>query len=143
MSSATSNAWACPPSDRGESDTRISRFHAEIICEQGSYIIRDKGSRCGTYVNGELITQKVLENGDRKILAGGMSLIPLMKLRLASPAEVVDLSPVGGVVVDDDQHPKAEPADGLELRESHQRAAVAERGHREPVGPRDRGADRA
>lgn len=47
------------------SDTRISRFHAEIIYEQGSYIIRDKGSRCGTYVNGELIMQKVLESGDR------------------------------------------------------------------------------
>jgi serine phosphatase RsbU (regulator of sigma subunit) len=46
-------------------DTRVSRFHAEIIQEEGHYIVRDKGSRCGTYVNGEMITQKVLENGDR------------------------------------------------------------------------------
>ncbi|MBZ5617107.1 MAG: xanthine dehydrogenase family protein subunit M [Acidobacteriia bacterium] len=36
----------------------------------------------------------LLEGGERKILAGGMSLIPLMKLRLASPAEVVDLGRV-------------------------------------------------
>lgn len=36
----------------------------------------------------------LLENGERKILAGGMSLIPLMKLRLASPAEIVDLGRV-------------------------------------------------
>ena len=46
-------------------DTRVSRFHAEIIREQEHYILRDKESRCGTYVNGQFITQKVLENGDR------------------------------------------------------------------------------
>jgi aerobic carbon-monoxide dehydrogenase medium subunit len=39
----------------------------------------------------------LLESGDRKILAGGMSLIPLMKLRLAQPAEVVDLGRVPGL----------------------------------------------
>jgi carbon-monoxide dehydrogenase medium subunit len=36
----------------------------------------------------------LLEGGDRKLLAGGMTLIPMMKLRLASPAEVVDLGRV-------------------------------------------------
>ena len=30
--------------------------------------------------------------GDAKILAGGMSLIPLMKLRLASPGFVIDIN---------------------------------------------------
>ena len=35
--------------------------------------------------------------GDVKILAGGMSLIPLMKLRLASPAYVVDINRVKGL----------------------------------------------
>jgi carbon-monoxide dehydrogenase medium subunit len=39
----------------------------------------------------------LIESGDRKILAGGMSLIPLMKLRLAAPGEVVDLSRVPGL----------------------------------------------
>jgi aerobic carbon-monoxide dehydrogenase medium subunit len=39
----------------------------------------------------------LIESGDRKILAGGMSLIPLMKLRLASPGEVVDLGRVPGL----------------------------------------------
>ncbi len=39
----------------------------------------------------------LVENGERKILAGGMSLIPLMKLRLAQPAEVVDLGRVPGL----------------------------------------------
>ncbi len=41
----------------------------------------------------------LMEGGERKLLAGGMSLIPLMKLRLAAPAEVVDLSRVPGLSV--------------------------------------------
>jgi len=46
----------------------------------------------------------LIADGERKILAGGMSLIPLMKLRLASPAEVVDIGRVpglGGIVESD------------------------------------------
>jgi carbon-monoxide dehydrogenase medium subunit len=39
----------------------------------------------------------LVESGERKILAGGMSLIPLMKLRLAAPGEVVDLGRVPGL----------------------------------------------
>jgi carbon-monoxide dehydrogenase medium subunit len=38
-----------------------------------------------------------LEDGSGKILAGGMSLIPLMKLRLASPESVIDLRRVPGL----------------------------------------------
>ena len=40
---------------------------------------------------------QLIESGDRKILAGGMSLIPLMKLRLAAPEQVVDLGRVPGL----------------------------------------------
>ena len=32
-----------------------------------------------------------LANGDTKVIAGGMSLLPLMKLRLASPGTLVDI----------------------------------------------------
>ena len=39
----------------------------------------------------------MLEDGAGKILAGGMSLIPLMKLRLASPETVIDLRRVPGL----------------------------------------------
>ena len=38
-----------------------------------------------------------LLDGERKVLAGGMTLIPMMKLRLATPAEVVDLGRVPGL----------------------------------------------
>jgi len=39
----------------------------------------------------------LIADGERKILAGGMSLIPLMKLRLAAPEHVVDLARVPGL----------------------------------------------
>jgi carbon-monoxide dehydrogenase medium subunit len=39
----------------------------------------------------------MLEDGSGKILAGGMSLIPLMKLRLASPESLIDLRRVPGL----------------------------------------------
>jgi carbon-monoxide dehydrogenase medium subunit len=39
----------------------------------------------------------LLENGEGKILAGGMSLIPLMKLRLSSPESVIDLRRIPGL----------------------------------------------
>lgn len=37
------------------------------------------------------------EHADAKILAGGQSLIPLMKLRMASPAHVIDLNRIDGL----------------------------------------------
>ena len=42
-------------------------------------------------------TFKLIAGGERKILAGGMSLIPMMKLRLATPEHVVDLGRVPGL----------------------------------------------
>lgn len=40
---------------------------------------------------------ELIAGGERKILAGGMSLIPMMKLRLAAPEHVVDLGRVPGL----------------------------------------------
>jgi sigma-B regulation protein RsbU (phosphoserine phosphatase) len=55
---------------RTESDLRlvgsdVSREHAEIVEVDGEWVLRDKGSRYGTYVNGESITEHKLANGDR------------------------------------------------------------------------------
>ena len=55
---------------------------------------------------------------------------------------MVHLRAVRLVVVDHDHHRQAEPHDGLELGGAHERAAVAQRGDRQPVGPGERGADR-
>ena len=40
---------------------------------------------------------KLAGSGDAKVLAGGMSLIPLMKLRLAAPESVIDLGRIPGL----------------------------------------------
>src|SRR5471030_916281 len=40
---------------------------------------------------------QLIADGSGKILAGGMSLIPMMKLRLAAPGNVVDLGRVPGL----------------------------------------------
>src|SRR5207248_11339292 len=55
---------------RSETDLRltgadISRVHAEIAAENGGYVIRDKQSRFGTYVNGDRTREKVLADGDQ------------------------------------------------------------------------------
>ena len=55
---------------RTESDLRlvgsdVSREHAEIVKENGDWILRDKKSRYGTFVNGEAVTEHKLTHGDR------------------------------------------------------------------------------
>jgi serine phosphatase RsbU (regulator of sigma subunit) len=55
---------------RTESDLRlvgsdVSREHAEIVQVGNDWLLRDKGSRYGTYVNGESITEHTLTHGDR------------------------------------------------------------------------------
>src|SRR4029434_1097809 len=45
--------------------TDVSREHAEIVQEDGRYTLRDRGSRYGTFVNGEQISERALQHGDR------------------------------------------------------------------------------
>lgn len=47
------------------SDAEVSRRHAEILHDAGGWQVRDAGSRFGTFVNGERITERPLEGGDR------------------------------------------------------------------------------
>lgn len=46
-------------------DSRISRHHAQIIQNEEGYVIEDKDSRHGTYVNNERITSAQLKTGDQ------------------------------------------------------------------------------
>jgi phosphoserine phosphatase RsbU/P len=55
---------------RTESDLRlvgsdVSRDHAEIVQIDGQYVLRDRGSRYGTLVNDEAVTEHRLVHGDR------------------------------------------------------------------------------
>jgi sigma-B regulation protein RsbU (phosphoserine phosphatase) len=47
------------------SSAEVSRDHAEIALNHGQYVIRDRGSRYGTFVNGRRITEQPLADGDQ------------------------------------------------------------------------------
>jgi pSer/pThr/pTyr-binding forkhead associated (FHA) protein len=47
----------------------LSRFHAEIVYEHGAYVLYDKQSTSGTYVNSRKIDRCVLNSGDLISLA--------------------------------------------------------------------------
>jgi pSer/pThr/pTyr-binding forkhead associated (FHA) protein len=47
----------------------LSRFHAEIIHENDKYVLYDKDSTSGTFVNGKKIDRCVLNSGDLISLA--------------------------------------------------------------------------
>ena len=55
---------------RTENDVRltgsdVSRDHAEIVVESGAFLLRDRGSRYGTFVNESQVTEHKLVSGDR------------------------------------------------------------------------------
>jgi pSer/pThr/pTyr-binding forkhead associated (FHA) protein len=47
----------------------LSRFHAEIVYENDKYVLYDKDSTSGTFVNGRRIDRCVLNSGDLISLA--------------------------------------------------------------------------
>ncbi len=47
----------------------VSRFHAEIVFENSNYVLYDKQSTSGTFVNGKKIDRCVLNSGDLISLA--------------------------------------------------------------------------
>lgn len=54
---------------RSECDVRVtgadvSRQHAELLLQDGRIVLRDSGSKFGTFVNGEQITERELQPGD-------------------------------------------------------------------------------
>src|ERR687898_2754434 len=60
--------------------SEVSRDHAEIALENNHFVIRDRNSRYGTYVNGEQVTERSLVHGDRVRLGrtGGAEMVFLL-----------------------------------------------------------------
>jgi sigma-B regulation protein RsbU (phosphoserine phosphatase) len=54
-----------PEKDLVISDARVSRDHAVIVMEGSDYWLEDKGSKHGTFVNGERIRRHKLSNNDK------------------------------------------------------------------------------
>ena len=61
----------CDISDVFAENSSASRFHAVLESVAGRYILEDKGSRNGTYVNGRRVTGRTpLKSGDHLSIAG-------------------------------------------------------------------------
>ena len=50
--------------------TTVSRDHGEIVCENGTYFLVDKGSKSGIFINGQRVERTALSNLDRITLGG-------------------------------------------------------------------------
>jgi sigma-B regulation protein RsbU (phosphoserine phosphatase) len=74
--------------DLNFSSVHVSREHAEIVQRDAGFVLRDRASRYGTFVNGERITERVLQHGDR-IRLGRAEAIDL--IFLVAGAETVGL----------------------------------------------------
>jgi len=62
--------------------SEVSRDHAEITIDpSGTYVLKDRASRYGTYVNGDQVTQHSLAHGDRIRLgrSGGAEMVFLVR----------------------------------------------------------------
>lgn len=51
-------------------DARVSRHHCQVRYRFGAYVLYDLGSRAGTYVNDQRVSEVVLQPGDVIALAG-------------------------------------------------------------------------
>ncbi|HEU4938030.1 MAG TPA: SpoIIE family protein phosphatase [Vicinamibacterales bacterium] len=62
--------------------SEVSRDHAEIVLDpSGTYVLKDRASRYGTYVNGDQVTEHSLVHGDRIRLgrSGGAEMVFLVR----------------------------------------------------------------
>ena len=71
------------------SGTDVSRDHAEIVRDGARYLIRDRGSRFGTFVNGESVTgDRELRHGDTVRLGQGNESQVIFQLDSGSTASI-------------------------------------------------------
>jgi hypothetical protein len=76
--------------------SEVSRDHAEITSENGRFLLRDRNSRYGTFVNGEQVTERALAHGDRIRLgrSGGAEMVFLIA-EAAPPPDKATTTAIG------------------------------------------------
>ncbi len=65
LSSTPVTIGRSPDADIMIAQERISRIHCGISYEEGQYILKDLESKNGTFVNGENVTERALQPGDK------------------------------------------------------------------------------
>lgn len=88
---------------------QVSRVHACITVEQAFVVLKDLGSRNGTFVNGTRIDTQVLANGD-SIRIGTCEMRFLSGEQEFTQVEALRLLTVPGLLVDIDRLAPAEPS---------------------------------
>jgi serine phosphatase RsbU (regulator of sigma subunit)/pSer/pThr/pTyr-binding forkhead associated (FHA) protein len=76
--------------------SEVSRDHAEIVVQNDTFMLRDRSSRYGTYVNGEQVVERALAHGDRIRLGrtGGAEMVFLLA-ESSPPVERATTTAVG------------------------------------------------
>ncbi len=111
-------------------DREVSKHHAEIICEGGSYVLCDLGSSNGTFVNGERILRHVLESGDEVEIGGGRYRFCVgeedARDKVAIlPASPIDKTTVLAAAARDSFVPEGKLGDAAMLRPAYERLRAA------------------
>src|SRR5262245_52396864 len=73
-------------------DHYVSAFHCLIERQAGRWLVRDRGSRNGTFVNGSRVTESEVEAGSR-LLVGQCALSVVGRLGQAAPTSLVGEDP--------------------------------------------------
>lgn len=74
------------------SDRRVSRYHSELVCDSGKYIIKDLGSQNGTWLNGAKITSAEIKTGDSIVIGGAAITVNLESAKKEDIFEDTDTS---------------------------------------------------
>jgi phosphoserine phosphatase RsbU/P len=77
--------------------SEVSRDHAVLVSNGGQFLIRDRASRYGTYVNGEQVTEHAIVHGDRVRLgrSGGAEMVFLIEDATPTAVEKSTTTAVG------------------------------------------------
>src|SRR5262245_58907214 len=69
----------------------------QVWCQEGGRMFPSRFDFVAAHSVDEAVAAKAEGGGDTRILAGGQSLLPMMKIRLASPERLIDSNNIPGV----------------------------------------------
>jgi phosphoserine phosphatase RsbU/P len=79
--------------DLQSTDASVSRYHAEVVAENGGFRLVDKGSKCGTFINGERMDSGLLKHNDHIRLGNETELIFLTEEEQITDKQMYTESP--------------------------------------------------
>lgn len=93
LSGSTISIGRAEANDISVEDRQLSRFHARIAFENGTWAVSDLSSKNGTTVNGRMVDRAVLQHGD--LIQMGEVIVVFERDETAPPVAASDPSPDG------------------------------------------------